>query len=205
MATTNAPLPRHLAHLPIGVPIPMPDEDSIPGWEIFPFAYNGLHVKPLGPVELPEPPRNGEDGPDHCFACEAGSDSLVWSDDDWAVRSFEPTSLPAMVMLSPVQHADLGDLSPRMLASLGTMLGRLGTALGSVDGVARVHFNKWGDGGAHLHWFAMARPAGLQQLRGSCLVLWDDLLPNIADEVFEANLATVAAALATDGGTAHRT
>lgn len=66
-----------------------------------------------------------------------------------------------------------------------------------------MHLNKWGDGGAHLHWVAIARPAGLQRLRGSCLVLWDDVLPNLPEDRHRANLAAVAAALATDGGRDH--
>ena len=34
-----------------------------------------------------------------------------------------------------------------------------------------------GDGAAHLHIFFFARPAGFTQLRGTCMAIWDDLLP----------------------------
>lgn len=201
--SSNDPVPDHLAHLPIGVPIPMPDRDSIPGWEIFPFEYDGLRVKQLQPPQLPEPPRHGEDGPAGCGGCDPPEDQLIWSDDDWIVTTFGPSSVPAMLILRPRAHLDLGDLPPRLLADMGRLIGRLEEAVMAVDGVARVHFNKWGDGAAHLHWLVMARPAGISQLRGSCLVVWDDVLPNIDDEVHRANAAVVAAALAAGGGRNH--
>ncbi len=69
--------------------------------------------------------------------------------------------------------------------------------------VARVHVSKWGDGGAHLHLFFFARPEGFAQLRGTCLALWDDLLPATPRDVRDADAAAVARALVGSyGGTA---
>lgn len=56
--------------------------------------------------------------------------------------------------------------------------------------------SKWGDGGAHLHVFYFARPEGLSQLRGTCLAIWDDLLPAGPSEIRDADAADVAAHLA---------
>ncbi|MCX4779440.1 hypothetical protein [Streptomyces sp. NBC_01264] len=49
----------------------------------------------------------------------------------------------------------------------------------------------------------MARPQGMLQLRGSCLPLWDDVLPRLPDEVWAESARRIAAAMAKDGGTAH--
>jgi hypothetical protein len=60
--------------------------------------------------------------------------------------------------------------------------------------------SKWGDGGAHLHVWFMSRPAGFGQLRGGCLPLWKDILPPTPEDVWAANLRTVATALAAAHG-----
>jgi hypothetical protein len=60
-----------------------------------------------------------------------------------------------------------------------------------------------GDGGAHLHLFFLARPAGFGQLRGTWMAIWDDLLPAMPADQQAADAASVAAALAASyGGTA---
>jgi hypothetical protein len=51
----------------------------------------------------------------------------------------------------------------------------------------------------------MPETSGFQQIRGSCLALWDDILPATPRTVWDANLAAVAAALAAGhGGTSLR-
>jgi hypothetical protein len=76
-------------------------------------------------------------------------------------------------------------------------------ALHPLDGVARVHINRWGDGAAHLHFWFLARPAGLLQLRGAFLPLLEELLPRVpADERQRAH-RVIAEALAAGGGTAY--
>ena len=79
---------------------------------------------------------------------------------------------------------------------------RLERAIRSLDGVARVHVNRWGDGSAHLHLWFLARPYGRLQLRGTFLSLWDDILPVIPEPQWRENLALVAAWLAEFGGQA---
>jgi hypothetical protein len=99
-------------------------------------------------------------------------------------------------------HFDLGDLPNLLAAELGVMTVRLERAIRSLDGVARVHVNRWGDGAAHMHMWFLARPAGRLQLRGTFLSLWDDILPAIPEQQWRENLALVAAWLAEFGGTA---
>ena len=68
-------------------------------------------------------------------------------------------------------------------------------AVRSVGEIGRVHVCKWGDGGEHLHWWFMARPARIPQLIGSFAAIWDDILPPVPEEIWRENLAAVKAAL----------
>lgn len=170
----------------------------MPGWEIFPFENDGLTAKVLDPPAWPEPDRNGEHGPDGCYVC-GDTEPPLWSDDRWLVRApREPMAIPACVTLSPVAHHDLADLPPDLASELGPMLQRVERAIYSIGGVGRVHVNKWGDGGAHLHMFLLGRPAGMWQLRGSCLPLWDDILPKLDPATWDNNHLAIADALHAD-------
>ena len=113
-----------------------------------------------------------------------------------------PTGLPMVLILECRSHLDIGDLPNLLAAELGVMTVRLERAIRSLDGVARVHVNRWGDGSAHLHMWFLARPYGRLQLRGTFLSLWDDILPVIPEEQWLENLALVAAWLAEFGGRA---
>ncbi|WP_370321387.1 hypothetical protein [Actinoplanes sp. ATCC 53533] len=107
-----------------------------------------------------------------------------------------------VLILECRSHFDIGDLPNLLAAELGVMTVRLERAIRSLDGVARVHVNRWGDGSAHLHMWFLARPYGRLQLRGTFLSLWDDLLPVIPEEQWLENLALVAEWLAGFGGRA---
>ncbi|MBK5307078.1 MAG: hypothetical protein JJD92_10355 [Frankiaceae bacterium] len=165
------------------------------GWEIFPFEAESLRVKPLDQPILPEPLRNGE-GDKPCGRCADPDKNVVWGNERWVLVRFQtPPGVPFMAMLMPRLHLDLGDLDDDMSAEMGRLIVRLDRAISALPGIGRVHINKWGDGGAHLHVCALARPAGLLQLRGSNLALWDDLLPALPEDVYAADLAMVAAAM----------
>ncbi|MGC5053809.1 hypothetical protein ACLQ2S_20420 [Micromonospora sp. DT48] len=105
-----------------------------------------------------------------------------------------------VLILESRSHLDLGDLPNLLAAELGVMTVRLERAIRSLDGVARVHVNRWGDGSAHLHMWFLARPYGRLQLRGTFLSLWDSILPPISEDKWRENLALVAAWLAEFGG-----
>jgi hypothetical protein len=177
---------------------PLPDFTR---WPSFPFEGD-MRVKPLAaPVEV-EPPRSGEDAAD-CVACNTPDDAYIWVSERWRVRAMDrPTGLPMVLILECRSHLDLGDLPNLLAAELGVMTVRLERAIRSLDGVARVHVNRWGDGSAHLHLWFLARPYGRLQLRGTFLSLWDDILPVIPEPQWRENLALVAAWLAEFGGQA---
>lgn len=169
------------------------------GWEIFPFEPDGLRVVPLAPPVLPEPPRNGENGSD-CRDCARRGEG-IWRDVHWRLDTMdEPSGAPLVLMLKPLEHYDLGDLPDSLARELGLLLVHVCRAVEALPHIARAHISKWGDGGAHLHVFFFARPEGFSQLRGTCLAVWDDLLPAMPERVAAADAATVARTLAASYG-----
>ena len=166
------------------------------GWPIFPFEPDGVRMQEVRDPVLPEPPRNGEEGPESCWTCTEGRGDLVWEDERWLVSmSAEPQSVPG-VTLHTRAHLDFADLTDELGAELGVLLVRAQRALASIDGVGRVHVYKWGDGGAHLHIFVVARPAGMIQLKGMYLSTWMFALPPLPADEWEAMRRHVAGALA---------
>lgn len=171
------------------------------GQPFFPFEGD-LRVVELADPVLPEPPRRGEDGGEPCPKCVDPDGSVIWRDDQWSVKAFEPTGLPLVALLEPHGHYRLDNLPPELTATLGPMIQRVAKAIQSIDSVARTHFSRWGDGSEHFHLWFLARPLGMMQLRGAMIAAWDDMLPKIPAAEFTANTRRVAAALAEDGGEA---
>lgn len=172
---------------------------SFVNWPSFPFEGQ-LRTKRLDAAVSVEPPREGED-PESCIACNAPEEAYIWVSERWRVRAMDrPSGLPMVLILESRSHLDLGDLPNLLAAELGVMTVRLERAIRSLDGVARVHVNRWGDGAAHLHLWFLARPVGRLQLRGSFLSLWDDILEPIPEAQWRENLALIAAWLAEFGG-----
>ncbi|HEX8002763.1 MAG TPA: hypothetical protein VF519_08715 [Mycobacteriales bacterium] len=188
---------RCLAHADAEHRLPMPDQSM---WEIFPFENEGLRAKPLEPPVLPEPPRRGEDG-DDCGFCADPMRDAIWHDERWVLTAWrEPLGLPMGVTFLPKAHLDLGDLDDTHAADLGRLVVHTERAIRGLGDIGRVHLYKWGDGGAHLHVMLLARPAGLLQLRGSNLPLWEEMLPRVDKEVWDADARAVARALAESYG-----
>jgi hypothetical protein len=188
--------PYH-ARLPIGERL-----DATSLTEGLPWAFEQITMRPLERMLVPEAPRGGEDGPENCGPCRP-SEHTIWRDDVWQVRSgWEVGGLPFVGAISPREHWLLEDAPVDVLAAFGPLMQRVSAAVKSIPGVARCHFARWNDGSAHLHLWALARPAGMMQGRGAGLAFWDELLPAMPPEMTEENLRTVAESLASGGGTA---
>jgi hypothetical protein len=169
------------------------------GWATFPFERAGLRTVPLAPPVLPEPPRAGEAGQD-CPAC-GPAEAVIWSDDHWRLTTYPGASgVPLVLILEPHAHHDLADLPDDRASELGLLMTHITRAIESLPHIARAHTSRWGDGGAHLHLLFFARPAGFPQLRGTCLAIWDDLLPATPPSQRDADAASVAAAVAASYG-----
>ena len=182
---------RALAAAEADVRLPLPPVEE---WDTFPFE---------GDIRVREPPRVGAGGAD-CWRCEHGDEDAIWSDRRWLVAPTQhPTGLPLIVIVFPRVHVDFGDLDEEQAGELGRFLVRAERAVAGIPGVGRVHVCRWGDGSEHLHFWLMARPTRLPQVKGSFVAIWDDILPPLPEELWRENLAIVAHALAAGGGTAH--
>jgi hypothetical protein len=190
--TNPADLSAYHARLPYGQRV---SAEPVLDGPFFPFEGD-IRVRPLDEPIVPEPPRRGEPGGPPCPHCAEPEKFLVWQDDNWRLcAGFEPTGLPMVALLAPVEHVTLHTMPPALAASFGVMIQRVALAIGRIKGVARVHFSRFGDGSEHFHLWFFARPLGMMQLRGPMIAVWDDLLPRLPDDEFQANCRTVAAAL----------
>lgn len=167
-----------------------------------PWAIEQISMRPLEPMLVPEKPRHGENDAGACGSCKP-SKSTIWHDDLWQIRArSEAGGLPFIASIAPREHWLLEDAPVEVLAALGPLMQRISEAVKSIPGVARCHFTRWNDGAAHLHLWAMARPAGMMQGRGALLQYWDGILPAMSEEMMNEYLEIVATALAKGGGTA---
>lgn len=163
------------------------------GWGgVFPFESDGLRVAALHPP-APEPAREGSDGT--CGVCDTPRPP-VWSDERWTLSLPSTAGSVLVLMLEPRQHVDFTGLSDDDAAELGRLSVHVARAIESLPHIARAHVYRIGDGAEHLHVWFFARPAEQLQLRGSYLVVWDDLLPPQREEFRQADAQAVATALA---------
>jgi len=164
-------------------------------WDTFPFDGE-LTPRALQPPVEHEQPRFGEGGVD-CQRCETSDDEYLWVNERWRLWGFDkPSGLPLVVLLESREHyAEPGDLPDELAADLGVLQAKIELAIRGLGNIGRVHVCRWGDGGEHLHWWFMARPARIPQLIGSFAAIWDDILPPVPEEQWRADLGALAEAL----------
>ena len=167
--------------------------EAMPGWDIFPFELEDLRIKPLEPLQDAEPDREGED-PADCF-CRSPMPAdraaqVAWSNERWLLVALG-MKLPVSFILRPVAHHDIADLPDDLAAEMGILLVAVTAAVEELPSVGRCHIGRYGDGGAHAHPFFFGRPARMPQLRGSCLLDWEENLPEVPQEVRQANAGHV--------------
>jgi diadenosine tetraphosphate (Ap4A) HIT family hydrolase len=160
-------------------------------WQTFPFDGE-IRPRRLKAPAAADTQRRGAGGVD-CCSCWASDDEYLWASARWRLRGLDrPSGLPVVVLLEPREHvAEPGDLSDELASELGVMIARVERAVRSVGEIGRVHVCRWGDGGEHLHWWFMARPARMPQLVGSFAAVWDDILPPTPEHIWRANLQHV--------------
>ena len=165
-------------------------------------CFEAVSLKELAPMLVPELPRSGELDRAECAHCRP-SEHTIWADEQWQVRSgWDRMGIPYVGGIAPREHVRLEDAPVELLATLGPLLQRMSAAVKSIPGVARCHFARWGDGSEHFHLWALARPAGMMQGRGAMLAFWDDVLPDLPEELQRDHLRIVAESLAAGGGAA---
>lgn len=163
-------------------------------WDSWPFE-GSVTPRPREPPVECEKPRHGEGGVD-CRACTTPDDRYAWTNENWRLYGIDhPSGLPIVMILEPRGHFDApGELPDDLAAELGVLVARLDRAICSLESVGRVHTLRYGEGGAHMHWWFMARPARMEQLRSSFAAIWDDVLPPTPETVWRENLQLVVAA-----------
>ncbi|MGQ0430779.1 MAG: hypothetical protein ACT452_00060 [Microthrixaceae bacterium] len=177
------------------------------GWvrsELFPFteipAEGDPQIRPLDALVVPEPPRGGELGPEHCRGCALEDEEFIWVDERWRLSVINGIGVPLALSLQPRAHLDSPDLDEQMAGELGSLLVRIERAMLAAGDLGRVHFSKWCDGGAHLHWWILGRPLGALQQRGSYLILWAQVLAPPPPEEVAKRAHAVALALTETAG-----
>lgn len=172
-------------------------------WDVFPWeVVDGvLQPKVLAPPLDAEAPREGDPGGAPCRTCaREDDDGLIWENDRWVVRPLPRSGMPLVLMLEPRRHLDYTDLDDDLAAELGRVSVRLSRIMTDLPHVGRVHVMRIGDGGAHLHVWHLARPERFPGILGSLAQEWDMMLPPPPEEVWRADLRTVADRLATHEG-----
>lgn len=183
--------------------LPLPD---IAGWDTFPWeAEDGTVVPKVLPAPADEPPRWGESPDKPCKACTGfPPEMVVWEDEHWVLtHDGAPTGLPLVLVLHTREHLDMPDLSDTLASELGRISVRLTRIVESLPNIGRCHVDRWGDGGSHFHLWFFARTARLGRILGSYAVEWDAVLPPGPEDVWRADLHTVATKLANWGGHAR--
>jgi hypothetical protein len=182
--------------------LPMP---PVTGWEIFPWevADGALAAKVLRPPLEAEPPRAGDPGGDPCRTCAGtGAEARIWENDRWTVTPLARAGMPLILMLETREHLDYPDLDDDLAAEHGRLSVWLCRIMSNLPYVGRVHVCRWGDGGSHLHVWFIARHERMPGILGSLAVEWDEMLPPPPEEIWRADLKTVADRLATHDGRA---
>jgi diadenosine tetraphosphate (Ap4A) HIT family hydrolase len=168
--------------------------DELEADALFPWLRD-LSLKPIPPLEIPEPPRHGEAGAD-CDSCHRDDSDYLWCDDRWRLWPMTSFPLRGCVLLESRVHVDsFVDLPAALLADLGPVTARIERAVLSIGGVGRVHVARWGDGGAHFHLWFLPRPLGAMHMRGSGLVPWVEALDPPDNAVLSAAHEAIAAAM----------
>jgi len=174
---------------------------SVVEWDIFPWEVvdGALVPKVVRPPLEEEAPRAGEPGGAPCFTC-AGTAEHVWENDRWTLKPLGRGGLPLVLLLETREHLDFPDLDDDLAGEYGRLSVWLCRIMSRLPHVGRVHVGRWGDGGSHVHIWFIARPARIPGILGSMAVEWDDLLPPTPEEIWRADLKTVADRLANHDG-----
>jgi hypothetical protein len=105
-----------------------------------------------------------------------------------------------VLLLESRTHMDFLDMDDELASELGRLTNTLHRIMSYLDNIGNVHVGKWGDGSFHLHVWFLARTSRLPQTVGSYAVEWDEILPPVPEDVWRADLRTVATKLANHDG-----
>lgn len=183
--------------------LPMPPKSE---WDNFPYEVVDGAIVPRTPAPPSDEPARSGEAPDKPCSCEQGFDAsrVVWEDEHWVLtHPGAPSGLPLVLVLHTREHLDMGELDDELASQLGRITNRLVRIIENLPHIGRVHASRFGDGGAHFHQWFFARTARLTGVIGSPVLDWDDIIPPGPEDVWRADLHTVATKLANWGGDAR--
>ena len=157
------------------------------------------------PPPADDPVRAGETADRPCPACHGvTAENVVWEDEAWRLKHLGgPSGLPVVLILEPKVHLDFGQLDDELASQHGRIANRLTRIIEGLDNIARCHVLRYGDGSVHAHTWFVGRTARLAGVVGSPVIEWDDVLPPGPEDVWRADLHTIATKLANWGGDAR--
>ena len=181
-------------------PPPSNDWDNFP-WEV----VDGAIVPRVLPPPSDDLSRAGETPDKPCPSCfGVPPENIVWEDDSWVLKHLgRPSGLPIVLILEPRLHLDFGQLDDDLASQHGRITNRLVRIIEGLDNVARCHVLRYGDSSVHAHTWLVGRTARLTGVTGTPVIEWDDVLPAGAEDVWRADLHTIAIKLANSGGEAR--
>jgi hypothetical protein len=176
---------------------------SLVEWDAFPWeVVDGAIAPKVLPPPADEEPRAGEAGTP-CPTCERDRALDIWENDRWVVtRMPAPTGLPLALFLQSKEHEDFSEMDDETASEYGRISVWLSRIMCHLPNIGRVHVSRWGDGSSHLHVWFLARTARQAGIRGTFAAQWDDVLPPVPEDLWRADLATVAQKLANHDGRA---
>lgn len=176
---------------------------SLVDWDVFPWeVVDGALAPKVLPQPAAEEPRAGEGGKP-CPTCERDPGLDIWENGRWVVtRMAQPTGLPIVLFLQSKEHQDFSEMDDETASEYGRITVWLSRIMCNMANIGRVHVSRWGDGSSHLHVWFMARTERQAGVRGSFAAQWDDILPPVPEDVWRADLTTVAQKLANHDGRA---
>lgn len=182
--------------------LPMP---PVGEWDIFPWEVvdGAIQPKVVRPPLEREEPRAGVNGVG-CSLCEGSADApRIWENWNFHVkRPATPKGMPLVLWLNANEHLDFTDMDDELAAEYGRISVWLCRIMSNLPNIGRVHVCRWGDGAEHMHSWFIARPARLPGILGSLVVEWNEMLPPPDEQVWLADVETVARKLATHDGRA---
>ena len=193
---------RIIATVGVGGRLPPPPSNE---WDNFPWeVVDGAIAPRVLPPPSDDPVRRGE-GDEPCPSCfGVAPEHVVWVDERWRLKHLGgPSGLPVVLILEPRLHLDFGQLDDELASEHGRISTRLTRIIEGLDHVARCHVLRYGDGSAHAHTWFVARTERLTGVIGSPTIEWDDVLPPGPEDLWRADLHTIATKLANWGGEAR--
>ena len=175
-------------------------------WDNFPWeAVDGAVVPRVLPPPADDPVRAGETADRPCPTCHGvKAENVVWEDEAWRLKHLGgPSGLPVVLILEPKVHLDFGQLDDELASQHGRIANRLTRIIEGLDNIVRCHVLRYGDGSVHAHTWFVGRTARLAGVVGSPVIEWDDVLPPGPEDVWRADLHTIATKLANWGGDAR--